>query len=82
MDRPEKYITWNHQLIAELRSAFVDTMQDTKLLMNRWIQFSMTHTRGEANALEALSASDPDYTEGVRAIIERRDPEFPSARDE
>ncbi|MFC6954733.1 enoyl-CoA hydratase/isomerase family protein [Halorubellus litoreus] len=70
------------EMIDKLASGPQYAIQYTKLVLNRWVEFSMTQFRGEANALEAMAASNPDHTEGVRAIIEDRDPEFPSARDD
>lgn len=70
------------EIIAKLANGPQHAIQYTKLLTNRWTQLAMTFLRGEANALEAVSSHHPDHTEGVRAIIEDRDPDFPSARDD
>jgi enoyl-CoA hydratase len=68
------------EMIEKLATGPQHAIQYTKLILNRWVEFSMMQFRGEANALEGMAASNPDHTEGVRAIIEGRDPEFPSAR--
>jgi len=51
----------------------------TKQVMNRWLQ-ERSAVFGESLALEMLGFLGPDAKEGVAAIRERRDPDFPSAR--
>lgn len=79
---PEQLDEKMDEIIEKLATGPQHAIQYTKLLLNRWIEQSMIQMRGEGNALEALAASHPDHTEGVRAIIEGRDPKFPSARDD
>jgi len=50
----------------------------TKQVMNRWLQ-ERSAVFGESLALEMLGFLGPDAKEGVAAIRERRDPQFPSA---
>jgi enoyl-CoA hydratase len=62
------------RLAAGSRSA----TQWTKRVLNRWLA-QAAPTFGESLALEMLGFLGPDAAEGVRAVRERRDPQFPSA---
>ena len=54
-------------------------VQWTKRVMNQWM-LQAAPVFGESLALEMLGFLGPDVTEGIRAVRERRPPEFPSAR--
>jgi enoyl-CoA hydratase len=54
-------------------------VQWTKRVMNQWM-LQAAPVFGESVALEMLGFLGPDATEGIRAVRERRPPEFPSAR--
>jgi enoyl-CoA hydratase len=51
----------------------------TKRALNNWLR-QAGPIFDQSLALEMLSFMNPDVLEGVRAIRERREPEFPSAR--
>jgi len=66
--------------IAERLAAGSRTaVQWTKRVMNQWM-LQAAPVFGESLALEMLGFLGPDAAEGVRALRDRRDPEFPSAR--
>jgi enoyl-CoA hydratase len=54
-------------------------VQWTKRVMNQWM-LQAAPVFGESLALEMLGFLGPDATEGIRAVRERRAPDFPSAR--
>ncbi len=54
-------------------------VQWTKRVLNRWM-VQAEPVFGESLALEMLGFMGPDAAEGIRAVRERRPPEFPSAR--
>jgi enoyl-CoA hydratase len=53
-------------------------VQWTKRVMNQWM-LQAAPVFGESLALEMLGFLGPDATEGIRAVRERRPPQFPSA---
>jgi enoyl-CoA hydratase len=53
-------------------------VQWTKRVMNQWM-LQAAPVFGESLALEMLGFLGPDASEGIRAVRERRPPEFPSA---
>jgi len=66
--------------IAERLAAGSRTaVQWTKRVMNQWM-LQAAPVFGESLALEMLGFLGPDADEGIRAVRERRPPDFPSAR--
>ncbi len=66
--------------IAERLAAGSRTaVQWTKRVMNQWM-LQAAPVFGESLALEMLGFLGPDAPEGIRAVRERRRPDFPSAR--
>ena len=66
--------------IAERLAAGSRTaVQWTKRVMNQWM-LQAAPVFGESLALEMLGFLGPDANEGIRAVRERRPPDFPSAR--
>jgi enoyl-CoA hydratase len=54
-------------------------VQWTKRVMNQWM-LQAAPVFGESLALEMIGFLGPDASEGIKAVRERRPPEFPSAR--
>jgi enoyl-CoA hydratase len=66
--------------IAERLAAGSRTaVQWTKRVMNQWM-LQAAPVFGESLALEMLGFLGPDATEGIRAVRERRPPDFPSSQ--
>lgn len=65
-------------MAARLAAGSQDAIRFTRRVLNRWLA-QMMPAFGESLALEMLGFLGPDAREGVRALREGRDPEFPSA---
>jgi len=61
-----------------LAAGSATAVQWTKRLMNQWMRQALP-VFGESVALEMLGFLGPDAREGLSALRERRDPDFPSA---
>lgn len=82
----------NYAVPAEKLDDKVDEMADklasgpqfavgyTKLALNQWLQQGVDDFMLESLALEGLSQRHEDHEEAVKAFLEGRDPEFPTAR--
>ena len=66
-------------IASKLATRSRTAVQWTKRVMNQWM-LQAAPVFGESLALEMLGFLGPDATEGIRAVRERRPPEFPSAR--
>ena len=64
---------------VRLASQSTTAVQWTKRVMNQWLRQALP-VFGESVALEMLGFLGPDVREGVAAIRDRRDPQFPSTR--
>ncbi|MGO9853622.1 MAG: enoyl-CoA hydratase/isomerase family protein [Acidimicrobiales bacterium] len=67
-------------IAGRLAAGSATAIQWTKRAMNQWIRQALP-TFGESMALEMLGFLGPDAREGLAAVRERREPQFPSARD-
>ena len=67
-------------IVGRLAAGSATAIQWTKRAMNQWIRQALP-TFGESMALEMLGFLGPDAREGLAAVRERREPQFPSARD-
>jgi enoyl-CoA hydratase len=77
---PDDDVVTEALAIAERLAAGSRTaVQWTKRVMNQWM-LQAAPVFGESLALEMLGFLGPDVTEGIAAVRERRDPQFPSAR--
>lgn len=63
---------------ARLAASSATAVRWTKRVLNQWLR-QAAPVFGESLALEMLGFLGPDAREGVRALREGRDPEFPSA---
>jgi enoyl-CoA hydratase len=66
-------------IAGKLAAGSRTAVQWTKRVMNQWM-LQAAPVFGESLALEMLGFLGPDATEGIRAVRERRPPQFPSAR--
>jgi len=66
-------------IAMRLAAGSATAVQWTKRVMNHWLRQSMP-VFGESLALEMLGFLGPDAREGLAAVRERREPEFPSSR--
>ena len=66
-------------IAGRLAAGSATAIQWTKRAMNQWIRQALP-TFGESMALEMLGFLGPDAREGLAAVRERREPQFPSAR--
>ena len=77
---PDEDVMGEALAIAErLAQASRTAVQWTKRALNQWM-ISNASVFGESLALEMLGFLGPDAVEGLAAVKERREPEFPSAR--
>ena len=67
------------EIAEKLAAGSRTAVQWTKRVMNQWMT-QAAPVFGESLALEMLGFLGPDAAEGVRAVRDRRPPEFPSAR--
>jgi enoyl-CoA hydratase len=65
-------------IATKLAAGSRTAVQWTKRVMNQWM-LQAAPVFGESLALEMLGFLGPDATEGIRAVRERRPPQFPSA---
>jgi enoyl-CoA hydratase len=63
---------------ARLAAGSATAVQWTRRVMNHWMRQALP-AFGESVALEMLGFLGPDAREGLAAVRERRDPQFPSA---
>jgi enoyl-CoA hydratase len=66
---------------ARLAAGSATAVQWTKRVMNQWLRQALP-VFGESVALEMLGFLGPDVHEGMAAVRERRQPQFPSAATE
>lgn len=66
-------------IATRLAAGSATAVQWTKRVVNQWVRQGLP-AFGESVALEMLGFLGPDVREGVAAVRERREPEFPSAR--
>jgi enoyl-CoA hydratase len=67
-------------LARRLAAGSATAVQWTKRVMNQWLRQALP-VFGESVALEMLGFLGDDAREGLAALRERRDPDFPSARE-
>lgn len=78
---PDEHVLTEALAVAErLAQGSRTAVQWTKRVLNQWM-ISAAPVFGESLALEMLGFLGPDAEEGVKALRERRAPDFPSARN-
>jgi enoyl-CoA hydratase len=79
---PEELDERVESVVDRLATRPQTAVQFTKMALNGWIDLGVSKILKESLAYEAISQRDPDHDEAVTALLEDRDPEFPSARSE
>jgi enoyl-CoA hydratase len=67
-------------IARRLAAGSATAVQWTKRALNNWLRLALP-SFGESLALEMLGFAGGDVSEGVAAVVERREPRFPSAPD-
>lgn len=78
---PEELDDKVDEMVEKLATGPQLAIQYTKLAVNGWLEFGMNNILRESMALEGLSQAHEDHAEAVESFLEKRRPNFPSARD-
>jgi enoyl-CoA hydratase len=69
------------EVINDLATGPQKAIQYTKTALNGWLRMGVSNILQESLAYEAISQRDPDHAAAVEALLDGREPTFPSGRD-
>lgn len=79
---PEELDDKVDEIVDDLASGPQYAIRGTKYAMNGWLRLGLTTMLHDSLSLEALSMESEDFKEAIDAFMNKREPEFPSGRDD